>query len=323
MIKNIERQRGAIGKVLLVLLAVLVAGGLWLWLDEDAGKGLKKEAQLKTMEMIGEVAVKRLGGSSVAGEETHGSAVDMIRNPIEVRKVADNVFYATGVGNTVMVTTSEGNVLLDTGLVIQAAKQLRLLKEQVSDAPVRYIVLSHSHADHIGGTKFWVEEGTDIVTHRQFEEEQRYLSSLENYQYGRNRTLFPWMPEKEAEGGMEMLKYGGVEPTITVADWEVFSFTLGETEFQVIGTPGAEGADNAVLWLPAAENPVQRRLFRTPVSAVPQRVHHARRENTQTRGVCRNRWICCWALEPEIIIPSHLNPTVGAAGNPRGYVAHT
>ena len=103
--------------------------------------------------------------------------------------------YATGVGNTVMVTTSDGVVIFDTGLALQSAQQLRLLKEQVSDAPVRYVVLSHSHADHIGGAKLWPEAGTQTIAHRQFVEEQRYLTELEPYFWGRNRPLFPWMPE--------------------------------------------------------------------------------------------------------------------------------
>ena len=53
------------------------------------------------------------------------------------------------------------------------------------------------------------------------------------YQYGRNRTLFPWMPEERPD--IEMMRYGGIEPTITVDDWETLSFTVGGTEFQVIG----------------------------------------------------------------------------------------
>ena len=179
----------------------------------------------------------------------NGSAVDLIKRPVEVRQIADNIHYATGVGNTIMITTAEGNVVFDTGLVLQVAKQLQALKE-VSSAPVRYIVLSHSHADHIGGTRFWQEEGTEIITHGDFLEEQRYLSELEPYQYGRNRTLFPWMPAWEDRPDIAMMRYGGIEPTITVADWQSYDFTLGGVKFQVIGTPGAEGADNAVLWLP-------------------------------------------------------------------------
>jgi alkyl sulfatase BDS1-like metallo-beta-lactamase superfamily hydrolase len=306
------RQRGAVGRVVLIAIVLLAALGLWLYLDEDAGTELKREARLRTMEVIGEAATRRLAASGDESEATHGSAVDLIQRPIEVRKVADNVHYATGVGNTIMVTTAEGNVLLDTGLVLQSASQLRALKEQVSDGPVRYIVLSHAHADHIGGTRLWAEEGTEIVAHRNFEEEQRYLSELEPYQYSRNRTLFPWMPAWEERPDIEMLRYGGVEPTLTVDDWDVFSFTLGDVEFQVIGAPGAEGADNVVLWLPQQKILISGDFFGPQFPQFPN-IFTMRGEKIRKPVEYIASLDKLIELEPEIIVPSHLDPTTGAA----------
>ena len=305
-----HKQAGAIGRVLLIVVVVLALAAAWLYLDEDAGAGLKKDAKLKTMEMIGDLATKKLAGSTEAGEGTHASAVDMIKLPIEVRKVTDNVFYATGVANTVMITTSEGNVIFDTGLVIQAAKQLRLLKEQVSDAPVNYVILSHSHADHIGGAGLWVEEGSQIIAHKEFVEELRYLEELKPYLYGRNRTLFPWMPEDP--GSIGILEYGGIEPDITVDDEDVFAFTLGGVEFQVIGAPGAEGADNIVLWLPQQKILISGDFFGPQFPQFPN-IFTMRGEKVRKPMEYVASLDKLMALEPEIIVPSHLNPTVGAA----------
>ncbi|NND66219.1 MAG: MBL fold metallo-hydrolase [Halioglobus sp.] len=307
---NRHRQHGAVGKVLLGVLAVVVAAGAWFALDEDAGSQLKKEAELTAIGAIGKAATSRLPGAS-DGAATHGSAVELIQRPIEVMQVADNVHLATGVGNTIMITTDEGNVLFDTGLVIQVEPQLRALKE-VSDAPVRYIVLSHSHADHIGGTRFWQEEGTEIVTHEDFVEEQRYLSELEPYQYGRNRTLFPWMPAWEDRPDIAMMRYGGIEPTITVGDWETHSFTLGGVEFQVIGTPGAEGADNAVLWLPEQKILFTGDFFGPQFPQFPN-VFTMRGEKIRKPMEYVKSLDLLLTLDPEVVVPSHLNPTTGAA----------
>ncbi len=308
--KHLGRESGAIARILLIALAIAVIGGGWFYFDEDAGAGLKKDAKLKTMEMIGEMAVSKLSGIPDDGDGTHGSAVDMIKLPIEVRKVTDNVHYATGVANTVMVTTSEGNVIFDTGLIIQAAKQLRLLKEQVSDGPVSDVILSHSHADHVGGTALWLDEGTKIVAHQQFEEELRYLEELKPYLYGRNRTLFPWMPEEPANIGM--LEYGSIKPDITVDDDDIYSFTLGGIEFQVIGAPGAEGADNIVLWLPQQKILVSGDFFGPQFPQFPN-IFTMRGEKVRKPMEYVASLDKLIALEPEIVIPSHLGPTVGAA----------
>ena len=294
------------------LLALLVVGGAALWwlLYHPPGTDLGKQAQRATMEVIGDLAVMHLAGKGDDGQVTHGSAVDLIRLPIEVRQVAANVYYATGVANTIMITTDAGNVVFDTGLVIQAAKQLRLLKEQVSDGPLHAIVLSHSHADHIGGARLWLEPGSEIVAHREFAEEQRYLSQLEPYFHGRNRTLFPWIPAEPPQ--MALLKYGGIEPTITVGNEQTYSFTLGGVEFEVIGAPGAEGADNLVLWLPQQKILLSGDFFGPQFPQFPN-IFTMRGEKVRKPMEYVASLNKLMQLQPEIIVPSHLNPTVGAA----------
>ena len=304
-----RKQSGAIGTVIIFCIAVVCAGALWIYFDEDVARKLKQEAEIQSMAVIGDVATKRL--ASASGEGTHGAAVDLIKRPIEVREVAENIHYATGVGNTIMITTSEGVVLFDTGLVIQSANQLQILKDTVSDADVRYIILSHSHADHIGGTRFWMDEGTDIIAHQNFEEEQRYLSELQPYQYDRNRTLFPWMPAWEDRPDIALMRYGGIVPTITVDDWETYLFTLGGIEFQVIGAPGAEGADNAVLWLPQQKVLISGDFFGPQFPQFPNiftmRGEKVRKPVEYIKSLDR-----LIALNPDVILPSHLDPTIGA-----------
>lgn len=304
-----RKQSGAIGTIILFCIAVVCAGALWIYFDEDVARKLKQEAEIQSMAVIGDVATKRL--ASASGEGTHGAAVDLIKRPIEVREVAENIHYATGVGNTIMITTSEGVVLFDTGLVIQSANQLQILKDTVSDADVRYIILSHSHADHIGGTRFWMDEGTDIIAHQNFEEEQRYLSELQPYQYDRNRTLFPWMPAWEDRPDIALMRYGGIVPTITVDDWETYAFTLGGIEFQVIGAPGAEGADNAVLWLPQQKVLISGDFFGPQFPQFPNiftmRGEKVRKPVEYIKSLDR-----LIALNPDVILPSHLDPTIGA-----------
>ena len=304
-----SRQTGAVRHFVLVIVALIVVAGLWLVLDEDAGKGLKREAELVALDAIGDAATKRLGGDD-DGEATHGSAVELIKRPIEVQQVADNVYIATGVGNVMMVTTDEGNVLFDTGLVLQTPKQLKALQE-VSDGPIHTIVLSHSHADHIGGTRFFAQDDTRIIAHQQFEEEQRYLMELEPFQYARNRTLFPWMPAWEDRPDIAMMRYGGIEPDITVDDWQTYSFTLGGVEFQVFGTPGAEGADNVVMWLPHQKILFTGDFFGPQFPQFPN-VFTMRGEKIRKPMEYVKSLDFLIPLNPEVVIPSHLNPTHGA-----------
>jgi alkyl sulfatase BDS1-like metallo-beta-lactamase superfamily hydrolase len=308
-VANPRSQRGGIalrGLSVLLLLALVAIG--WLLVDTESRDALQREAEIAALEKVGEIAAERMAESGGSVEGNQGSAVDMIRRPIEVRRVADNVFYATGVGNTVMVTTDAGNIIFDTGLVIQSAKQLSVLREEVSDAPARYVVLSHSHADHVGGTRLWVTAETEIIAHEEFEEEQRYLTELDPYFYGRNLTLFPWMPEQQAS--LELLNYRGIEPDIVVDNDEPYRFELGGVTFEAIAAPGAEGADNLLLWMPEQRILLSGDFFGPQFPQFPN-VFTMRGEKVRRPIEYIDSLNRLLALRPQIIVPSHLEPVVG------------
>jgi alkyl sulfatase BDS1-like metallo-beta-lactamase superfamily hydrolase len=276
-------------------LATVVLGTLMMTACD--GQEVKKAVQLKSMEVIGNLAQRNMGDDVAGGFHNI---------PIEVRELAPNVFQATGIANTHLITTSGGDVLFDSGISIQAAKQLKLLAEKRT-GDLEYIVLSHSHADHISGAKFYLEEATEVVTHREFPEEQRYLTELEVYLWNRNRTLFPWMPEEPATN--EMLRYGGLEPDILVTE-DDYAFELGDTRFEVLSTPGAEGADNISLWLPDQKILFSGDFFGPLFPQFPN-VFTMRGEKIRKPIeyiASLNKLI---ALEPEMIVPSHHDPITG------------
>ena len=178
-------------RLFLALVLVVGAGALYFSFSDDA----QQAAKLRAGEALGDIAAERMAEAIGAQEGQHERSADLINVPIEVVELNDFIYQAKGVGNTHLIATSEGHVIFDNGLVTQAAKQKRLLDEARGDAPVTHVILSHSHQDHVGGTTFWVEDGTEIVTHFEFPEEQRYLRELGVYLHDRNRILFPWLPE--------------------------------------------------------------------------------------------------------------------------------
>lgn len=308
--KNAWPQQGKISTPLLVGLLIIVGVGIWLMMPGNSVNEMKREAQIKASEVIGDIAVDRIADAQqkAGHKKTHGSAVDLVHEPIEIQTVSEGIYYAQGVGNVYMITTDEGNVVFDTGLIIQAGKQLKLLEEKAEGKPTRYVVVSHSHADHEGGANLWKAEGTDIVAHQEFEEEQRYLRELEPYLHGRNRTLFPWIPATPPDLGP--LNYGNVHPTITVDEGQDFEFELGGKKFVVMATPGAEGADNIVLWMPEEKLLFSGDFFGPQFPQFPN-VFTMRGEKVRKPVeyiTSLNRII---ALQPEAVLPAHFGPTWG------------
>lgn len=288
-----------IGYVLPVLLVLLLA--------YNHIPGLKKKVQIAAVDKMGDVGMKRIASNP----DAKGSvAAEFINIPIEAREISGGIWQATGVGNAHLITTSGADVLFDTGLSTQVPKQMKALKEAVSDLGLSHIIVSHSHADHQGGVKFWKDEGTEIITHAEFEEEQRYLTELQDYFWGRNRTLFPFMPESPPEIGL--IAYGGVEPSITVPNGKPYKFSQGRVDFEIHALPGAEGADNIVLWLPQKKILFSGDFFGPLFPQFPN-VFTMRGEKIRKPVEYINSLEKIIELAPDMIVPSHKDPITDKA----------
>ena len=63
---------------------------------------------------------------------------------------APGVWESRGIGNSYLVTTPEGDVLVNAGALGDARRGKELFAK-VSKGPIRYIVLTQSHANQYGG----------------------------------------------------------------------------------------------------------------------------------------------------------------------------
>ncbi len=89
-----------------------------------------------------------------------------------VEEVTDGVFVARGydLANTVVVQTDDGRVVIDAGMSPTRAHGARLALDEVTSGPVRALIYTHSHVDHVGGAAIWVESGTQIWATEAFED---------------------------------------------------------------------------------------------------------------------------------------------------------
>lgn len=289
-----------LGVLAIVLVAVLVLPNL---------DSLESKARQTIASAAGEAAVANMSGVVAENNARGLAAAELITLPIKVDEVAPGIFKASGVGNSFAIKTSEGSVIFDTGLIIQASEQIAQLKEAVGDEEPKKIILSHSHADHVGGTRLWDQGNAEIIAHEEFEEEQRYLTELNPYLHQRNRTLFPWIPETPRT--LPGMDFRGLVPDVRVDNDKPYRFTLGGRRFEVHGTPGAEGADNIVLWLPDEKILLSGDFFGPQFPQFPN-VFTMRGEKVRKPIEYVDSLNRILALEPEMILPSHLDPVISS-----------
>ena len=87
---------------------------------------------------------------------------------VESAKLADGVFYLTGgTHHSLAVEMKDHIVLVDTPQTEQRALAvIAKAKEVIPNKPIRFVVTSHHHWDHLGGIRAAMDEGATIVTHQ-------------------------------------------------------------------------------------------------------------------------------------------------------------
>lgn len=218
-------------------------------------------------------------------------------------KVSDAIYQAIGFGNTFMVTTSEGNVIIDTSLAANARRHQQLLKAE-NAGPIKYIILTHGHGDHAGGVPVWKEAGTQIIAQQEHVEFAHYQTRLAGFFSLRNAAQFAMVrPAVGAWAG----DYGAkIQPTILFDD--KYEFTLGGVKFEIFHTPG-ETPDHLTVWIPQYK------------AAFTGDNYYESFPNIYTLRGTKPRWALDYinslnkvlALKPEIVIPSHGQPIHGNA----------
>lgn len=228
----------------------------------------------------------------------------------KVVKINDSIYMAALGANVYQVTTPAGNVLIDTGISNEAANARELLRAE-SHAPVKYIILTHGHADHIGGIDLWKEAGTQIIAQRNYVELVNYVARLEGFFAPRNAAAFGRPPQ---EVGPWAGNYGAkINPTIFFD--ETYNFTLGGVDFELFSTPG-ETPDHLTVWIPQYKTAFIGDNYNGFGEPEPMSF-----PNLYALRGTKPRWALDWigsidkvlALKPEVVLSGHGVPIMGNA----------
>jgi len=170
----------------------------------------------------------------------HNKNVGAIKDEIsyenypEVVKVTDRVYVAIGyaMGNSIMVIGDDGLIIIDTSDSYEVGKEIMAEFRKISDLPVKAIVYSHHHLDHVYGAKAFAEESDgdlEIYAHtnfmKRFNEENGEFANITAFRalYWTGSPLPKEGPDRVINNGISVLldahgTGGFVPPTITFDD---------------------------------------------------------------------------------------------------------
>jgi glyoxylase-like metal-dependent hydrolase (beta-lactamase superfamily II) len=97
------------------------------------------------------------------GKITDPEAVSKIS--VVVRHVAGQVYVVAGAGGNVTVFAGDDGILLvDTNFIV-FYDQIMAAIRRISDKPIRFVVNTHAHIDHVQNNENFARQGAIVVAH--------------------------------------------------------------------------------------------------------------------------------------------------------------
>ena len=179
----------------------------------------------------------------------------------ELIQVQDNIYVAYGfdMSNIIFIEGPSGLVVMDTGFRVEKANSAIAAIRKISEKPIKAVIYSHGHADHVGGSAAFKAAAPDaeFIAHSNWRRNINYISSGVRpvFTLRAFAQLGLVLPEglhgTVGSGGGPVLRANGtlsyVTPTLIVADGQWLEYA--GLKFQALHTPG-DLDDGLSLWFP-------------------------------------------------------------------------
>ncbi|WP_380781028.1 MBL fold metallo-hydrolase [Sphingomonas sp. R86520] len=233
-----------------------------------------------------------------------GALVTAGAGQTDAEVITDTIFMVKDISNAYLVTTSDGDLLVNTGFIGNGERNKALFAPHRT-GPLKRIILTQSHADHYGALPEQREDGTRVIAGAGFTETAEYFD-----------TLAPFLGRRSGKLWASMTRRSGpppappkIVPDIDVTDVETFE--QGGRNFEVHNTPGGETLCAVFIWLPEERTIFTGNLFGPVWRAMPNLVTIRGDRPRLVRAYLKSL-DAVRALEPELVITGHGEPIRGA-----------
>lgn len=235
----------------------------------------------------------------------------------EIIQVSERIHVAVGfaLANVIMIEGDDGLIIVDTTESVAAAQQIKTEFDKISNKPVKAIVYTHSHPDHVGGASvFAANDNPEIYSHEKALRGNLPASAGRAGRGGADQFGIRLTDEQRLNAGIgpKLVFSGGGVGSGYIAPTQTFSgermqFETAGIQVELVYAPG-ETDDQIYVWLPE-----QRALmpgdnfYRAFPNIVAIRGVPLRRADHWYESLAK-----MIAEQPAYLVPSHTRPILGA-----------
>jgi glyoxylase-like metal-dependent hydrolase (beta-lactamase superfamily II) len=212
--------------------------------------------------------------------------------------VGHGIFMSKNIANSYLLTSRDGDMLINAGTDFEAP-QIKQRFAEISDGPLRAIVFTQGHPDHVGGWSLFNSDGVETIAQANHPDVREYWRNLHPFYVRRIARLWGQVMDVDALGA-ELPP----EPVLTTSFIDSHSFDLGGRRFELYSTPGGETTDALVVWLPAERTVFIGNLLGPFFGHVPN-LYTLRGDKIRSAIACIHSVHRVIDLEPETLINGH------------------
>ena len=161
--------------------------------------------------------------------------------PFAIKQIGKGVYAAISGragGNTGFIIGDNAVLVVDTFISQTPARDLLAEIRKVTNQPVKYVVNTHYHLDHVAGNAIFTEAGATVIAHRN----ERAWVRTENLKFYQQNGATPTAEQRAQVANL-------VEPQIAYD--HMLEVNLGSRLVRVVYLPGHTGGDS-VVYIPDA-----------------------------------------------------------------------
>jgi glyoxylase-like metal-dependent hydrolase (beta-lactamase superfamily II) len=158
--------------------------------------------------------------------------------------VGDGIFMSRNIANSYLVTTPDGDLLINTGTDFEAP-EIKARFARISHRPLRMITFTQGHPDHVSGWSQFHRPGVETIAQANHRDVREYWRHLHPFYVRRIMKL--WGAFMDVETAAATLP---PEPVLTGSFIDTHAVELGGRRFELHATPGGETTDALVVWMP-------------------------------------------------------------------------
>jgi alkyl sulfatase BDS1-like metallo-beta-lactamase superfamily hydrolase len=231
----------------------------------------------------------------------------------KAERIAPGLWCSPGLSNAYLLTTGAGRVIVNTGMGFEGPVH-RANFDAVDSSPVRYIIFTQGHVDHVGGLDSVRDSDTTVVAQANWtlwrDDNERLIP------YRASRSAFAFQ-DTLAEGIRAIQRRLGTKhlagqsvPVVDVDFEDTLSLEVGGRRMELLAVPGGETNDSLVVWLPDERICLCGNVFGPIFGHIPNLVtmrgDRYRDALTAIASVERVR-----DLQPELLVTGHFEPIAG------------